>query len=97
MKAETVRWGAAHLVFIVVLLALGEWFTVKGWLNPTFVGQPSGVIHFLWNNITTGKLWTDLGWTMAGTLISFALGSTAAMWVCCLWLFRWLRNFLILT
>lgn len=79
MKAETMRWGAAHIVFIAALLALGEWFTVKGWLNPTFVGQPSGVLKFLWDNIATGKLWTDMGWTMAGTLISFVLGSSAAM------------------
>lgn len=79
MKADTFRWGAAHLVFIAVLLALGEWLTVNRWLDPTFVGQPSGVIKFLWSNIATGKLWADLGWTMAGTLISFALGSSAAL------------------
>lgn len=79
MKADTFRWGAAHIVFIAVLLALGEWLTVNRWLDPTFVGQPSGVIKFLWSNIATGKLWADLGWTMAGTLISFALGSSAAL------------------
>jgi NitT/TauT family transport system permease protein len=79
MKAETFRWGGAHLVFIAIVLALGEWLTVNRWLDPTFVGQPSGVIKFLWNNIATGKLWTDMGWTMAGTLISFTMGSVAAM------------------
>jgi NitT/TauT family transport system permease protein len=81
MKAESWRWGGAHLVFIAALLALGEWLTIHRWLDPTFVGQPSGVIRFLWNNITTGKLWVDMGWTMAGTLISFTLGSVAAMLV----------------
>ena len=79
MKAETFRWGGAHLVFIAIVLALGEWLTVNRWLDPTFVGQPSGVIKFLWNNIATGKLWTDMVWTMAGTLISFTMGSVAAM------------------
>lgn len=81
MKAESLRWGGAHLLFIVTMLALGEWLTAHRWLDPTFVGQPSGVIKFLWNNIATGKLWVDMGWTMAGTLISFALGSMAAMTV----------------
>lgn len=81
MKAESWRWGGAHLLFIAALLALGEWLTIHRWLDPTFVGQPSGVIRFLWNNITTGKLWVDMGWTMAGTLISFTLGSVAAMLV----------------
>jgi NitT/TauT family transport system permease protein len=79
MKADTLRWGSAHIVFIAALMALGEWLTINRWLDPTFVGQPSGVIKFLWSNIATGKLWIDMGWTMAGTLISFALGSTAAM------------------
>ena len=79
MKAETLRWGGAHILFIAALMALGEWLTINRWLDPTFVGQPSGVIKFLWNNIATGKLWTDMGWTMAATLISFALGSIAAM------------------
>jgi len=79
MKAEELQWGGAHLVFIVLMLALGEWLTAHRWLDPTFVGQPSGVIKFLWNNFATGKLWVDMAWTMAGTLISFTLGSVAAI------------------
>jgi hypothetical protein len=42
MKAESLRWGGAHLLFIVTMLALGEWLTAHRWLDPTFVGQPSG-------------------------------------------------------
>lgn len=79
MKAEHLRWSLGHLVFIAALLLLGEWATQNKWLDPTFFGQPSGVIKFLWHNITSGKLWSDLGWTMAGTLIAFAMGSVAAM------------------
>lgn len=79
MKVEKLKWAVAHLAFIGALLALGEWLTVNRWLDPTFVGQPSGVLKFLWNNITSGRLWVDMGWTMAGTLISFLLGSVAAI------------------
>ena len=79
MKVEKLKWATAHLAFIGLLLALGEWLTVNRWLDPTFVGQPSGVFKFLWNNITSGQLWVDMGWTMAGTLISFCLGSVAAI------------------
>lgn len=81
MKAEKLKWFVAHLAFIGALLALGEWLTINRWLDPTFVGQPSGVLQFLWNNITTGQLWVDMGWTMAGTLISFAIGSVSAIFV----------------
>jgi NitT/TauT family transport system permease protein len=79
MTAEKWKWLGVHMAFICVMLALGEWLTVNRWLDPTFVGQPSGVLRFLWNNITSGQLWVDMGWTMAGTLISFLLGSVAAI------------------
>ena len=79
MKAERLKWTGIHLVFIGIMLALGEWLTFNRWLDPTFVGQPSGVLKFLWNNMTSGQLWVDMGWTMAGTLISFAIGSVAAV------------------
>ena len=79
MKAEKWKWGVGHLVFICGMLALGEWLTVNRWLDPTFVGQPSGILKYLWNNSTSGQLWVDMGWTMAGTLISFAIGSSAAI------------------
>ena len=81
MKAKRLRWGAAHLMFIALFLGLGEWLTVQRWLDPTFFGQPSGVIRFLWDHIATGKLWLDVAWTMAGTMISFTLGSVAAICV----------------
>lgn len=79
MKVEKLKWLCAHIAFICMMLALGEWLTVNRWLDPTFVGQPSGVLKFLWNNITSGQLWVDMGWTMAGTMISFLLGSVAAI------------------
>lgn len=84
MKAETPgsasgwRFGALHVLFIATMLGLGELATSMKWLDPTFFGQPSGVAKFLWANAGTAKLWTDLGWTMAGVLSSFALGSAAA-------------------
>ena len=81
MKVEKLKWAGVHLVFVCVMFALGEWLTVNRWLDPTFVGQPSGILKFLWNNFTSGQLWVDMGWTMAGTLISFAIGSVAAITV----------------
>ena len=78
MKAERVRWGLLHLVFISGLLILGEVAAARGWIDPTFFGRPSGVAKFLWENVPTAPLWVDLGWTMAGVFASFALGSAAA-------------------
>jgi NitT/TauT family transport system permease protein len=76
--SERMRWAAMHAVFIVALLAIAEIAARMGWINPTFFGQPSGVAKFLGANLGQAKLWTDLGWTMAGVIASFVIGSLAA-------------------
>jgi len=81
MKAEQIKWMALHAVFLTLVFGLGEIATSNKWIDPTFFGQPSGVVVFLWNNLLTTKLWTDLGWTMAGVLASFFLGSLTAFGV----------------
>ena len=78
MRAERLRWGLAHAVFIAALVGAGEWAAAKGWLDPTFFGRPSGVAAFLWQNLPTRELWRDFGWTTAGVLLSFLIGSSAA-------------------
>ncbi len=88
MKAERILWGLGHLGFIVTLLGLGELAVARGWLDPTFFGQPSGVAKFLWDNLGKAKFWTDLGWTLAGVVASFVLGSVAAFAVGLLFV-RW--------
>ena len=91
MKAEPharIGWGLLHLAFIASLLILGEVASTRGWLDPTFFGQPSGVAQFLWENVPTASLMTDLGWTMAGVGASFALGCTTAFAVGLLFV-RW--------
>jgi NitT/TauT family transport system permease protein len=81
MKVNRSTWGAMHVVFIVAVLGLGEIAATRKWIDPTFFGQPSGVLKFLIENITSAKLWRDLGWTMTGVLASFVLGSVAAFGV----------------
>lgn len=78
MKVNRWTWGAMHVVFIAAVLGLGEIASARKWIDPTFFGQPSGVMNFLIENITTVKLWRDLGWTMTGVMVSFVLGSVCA-------------------
>jgi NitT/TauT family transport system permease protein len=73
------RQPLAHLVFLAITLGSWEYASNQGWLSATFFGQPSGIARFLWDNIADGKLWTDLGWTLAGTILAFALGASAAV------------------
>lgn len=82
-NAHNDRWRFAilHALFIAAMLGLGELAANQKWLDPTFFGQPSGVARYLWDNVGTAKLWTDLGWTMAGVISSFVLGSVAAFTV----------------
>jgi len=77
MKTRTV---AGHFVFVAAFLFSWEMMARQGQLDPTFFGRPSGIGAYLWDGFfTSGKLWRELGYTAAGALISFALGSLAAI------------------
>jgi NitT/TauT family transport system permease protein len=74
------RTPVAHAVFIAVFLGIWEFASKQGWLEQTFFGFPSGIAAYLWDGfIVKGQLWKQLGYTVAGTLISFVLGSVLAV------------------
>ena len=75
------RWRTllAHALFLGLALGAWEYAAQVGWLSATFFGKPSGIAGFLATNVADGKLWTDLGWTLAGTVLAFGLGASAAV------------------
>lgn len=76
------RWSTVvkQLIAVAVFLALWELATRRGWIDVAFFGQPTGIFGYLWNGFAGGgSLWLDLGYTVAGTLISFVVGSLAAL------------------
>ena len=76
------RWAAAagHLAFVALFLGAWEFASRQGWLEQTFFGYPSGIAAYLWEGfVVKGQLWKQLGYTVAGTLISFVLGSVMAI------------------
>ena len=76
----TVSYGVAHAMFIVLCLGAWEFAVQIGTIDSLFFGQPSKIGKFLWSSLfITGDLWTDLGWTLAGTILSFLLGSVVAI------------------
>lgn len=80
MKRSTLRAIVPHAIFIVAGLALWELVMRRQWLPETFFGTPVGIVNYLWDGFVIGrKLWLELGYTLAGTLISFLLGSGAAL------------------
>jgi NitT/TauT family transport system permease protein len=75
-----VRFALTQLVFVALLLGGGEYAFRQGWLDPAFFGKPSGVALYLWKGLVESRdLWLDLGYTIGGTLISFTVGSIAAI------------------
>lgn len=75
----TARTWLAHAVFLGAALGTWEYAARVGWLSATFFGKPSGIAGFLVTNAADGKLWADLGWTLAGTVLAFGLGAAAAI------------------
>lgn len=78
MKANRLQWVLWHIVFIALMLGFAEIAASRKWVDPTFFGQPSGVLAYLWENVKTAKFWSDLGWTLTAVAASFVLGSLAA-------------------
>lgn len=80
MKPGKRRAAVAHGVFILVFLSVWEYALRQEWLPATFFGQPTGIVSYLWDGFVQGKkLWLELGYTVAGTLISFFGGSFSAL------------------
>jgi NitT/TauT family transport system permease protein len=74
------RLALVHLVVVSLLIGGGEYAFRQGWLDPAFFGKPSGVARYLWKGLIDSRdLWLDLGYTIGCTLISFAIGSVAAI------------------
>lgn len=77
--SNTVRL-TAHVAFVAVFLGVWELAATGELLNPTFFGRPSGIAGYLYKGLAIdGKLWLDLGYTLAGAAISFVAGSVAAI------------------
>jgi NitT/TauT family transport system permease protein len=79
MKAETLRTLAQHALFVCAFLGLWEWGARAGWVDPSFMGSPLGIINFTLQNLTNVRLWGDLGYTLLAVFASFVIGSVAAM------------------
>ncbi len=73
------------LARIIALLAFGvvwELMARFGWINPLFIGNPTGIIVFFFKGLFVNRgLVVDLMWTLAGTLAAFALGSVTGILV----------------
>lgn len=80
MKRGDLLTLLGHCVFLTVFFLLWELAAKRGWLDPTFFGFPSGIALYLWKGFFVEKnLWFELGVTVAGTFISFFLGSAMAV------------------
>jgi len=68
-----------RLVFTVIWLGSWEVSTRLNWVDPFFVGQPSGVVARLWTWITDGTalgpLWLQAAVTMEEAVLGFIIGS----------------------
>jgi NitT/TauT family transport system permease protein len=77
--AERTRTFAAHVLFVLAVGGALEWAARAGLLDPSFFGQPSGVLAFLAEHVRGVVFWRDLLWSLGATLIAFLSGSAAAI------------------
>src|SRR6266568_2621420 len=69
-----------RLLFAVIWLGGWELSSRMNWVDPFFVGQPTGVVARLWTWITEGTalgpLWLQAAVTMEEAVVGFIIGST---------------------
>jgi NitT/TauT family transport system permease protein len=82
VRAGTTRGAALlrHGLFLLLFFGAWEWTARRGLLDRALFGQPSQIVDFLWQGFVVQRtLWLELGYTVGGTLASFALGSVLAV------------------
>ncbi|GAB2723835.1 ABC transporter permease [Paenibacillus thermoaerophilus] len=90
------RWIAVcRLSIVLVFFGWWEWAGRLGWVDPLLFSYPSRIVGLLRDMAADGSLWPHLGWTVAETVIGFALGTllgtALAAW---LWWSRFLARML---
>ena len=78
-RKSNLRLNIDRTVIVVLFLALWQIAANRQWTDPVFTGSPLGIAQFLYDETVKGLLVSELAWTMGGALISFAVGSVAAV------------------
>jgi ABC-type nitrate/sulfonate/bicarbonate transport system permease component len=88
MNGQAARRLLALPVWVTRLISVGVFAGVwelaarRGMLNPLFVGQPSRIAVFFLNGFFVDQRFLSEGqWTLAATVVAFALGSAAGILV----------------
>ncbi|MCW5770408.1 MAG: ABC transporter permease [Rhodospirillaceae bacterium] len=88
LGSHGVRVWIIRLTVIAAFVAAWKLTGVLGILNPVFIGSPEGTLaEFFLQFGKPGALGLDLGYTIAETLIGFAIGSAGGV-LCAVILFR---------
>ncbi|KAB7619114.1 ABC transporter permease [Verminephrobacter eiseniae] len=72
------RW-LLGLAFFVVFVALWTWFTLGGWVSPTFLASPPTMLRQAWLLLTEYGFVKDIGMTVWRVLAGFVLAAAVAL------------------
>ncbi len=74
---------AARLGFAVFIIGGWQLFTVQGWVDPFFFGQPSliwkSLVQLFTRGTEFGSIWGDIGTTLQEAVYGFILGAIAGI------------------
>jgi NitT/TauT family transport system permease protein len=78
-QAETVRVLVLRILLLAAVLAVWQWVGGLSDHNRFFYSQPTEIVGSLGNLLTSATFYTDLGYTMAETLLGFLIGGVAGV------------------
>ena len=71
------RIWTIRLIILAVFFGLWEWVSVSRLIDPILIGQPTGILAYLWQELfVTRSLFKDFAWTMSATLIALTSSKT---------------------
>lgn len=66
-----------QVLIVAAFLGLWEVASNRGWVDPLFVGSPSGIWHAFWDYLKTDEAWIALKSTGWAVFLTFVIGSVA--------------------
>lgn len=80
MKRESLIIAILQLLALAAFFWAWEWAAVTRAIDPLFIGQPTKIFRFLYEEtFVAGSLLQDAAWTLGETALAFVLGSVAGI------------------
>jgi NitT/TauT family transport system permease protein len=78
IRRQAIIWGG-RVAIVIAFCSIWQYASTVGWVDPVFVGRPSGIAKDFLEAVQGNVLFVDAYATVINTLIGFAIATAAGM------------------